>query len=206
MPLKQTNDLQQQIYQFIVNYIHEEQMPPTNREIGRAMGIASTGHINHHLAALEKKGMIERKARKGRAIKLTKPQVGIPIRGTIAAGTPIDIFPDTFEFLPVDSALQKEGTFALIVQGWSMIDDYICDGDYVIIRSQSTCLNGDIVVATHVQDGISGSATLKRFFLEHEQVRLQPANAEMKPILIPKHEWDLEWNVQGKVVSILRQY
>jgi repressor LexA len=97
MSLKQTSDLQQQIYQFIVNYIHEEQIPPTNREIGRAVGIASTGHINHHLTALEKKGMIERKARRGRAIKLIKPQVGIPIRGTIAAGTPIDIFPDILE-------------------------------------------------------------------------------------------------------------
>src|SRR5450759_3301818 len=206
MTLKQASNLQQQIYQFIVNFINEEQMPPTNREIGHAMGIASTGHIDHHLAELEKKGLIERVARRSRAIKLTKPQVGIPIRGAIAAGAPIDIFPDILEFLPAYPALQKEDAFALIVRGWSMIDDHICDGDYVVIKPQSTCQNGDIVIATHVQDGGSGSVTLKRFFQGHEQVRLQPANAKMKPILIPKCEWDLEWSVQGKVVSILRQY
>ncbi len=206
MSLKQTRDLQQQIYQFIVNYINEEQMPPTNREIGRAMGIASTGHINHHLAALEKKGLIERKARKGRAIKLTQPQRGIPIRGTIAAGAPIDIFPDILEFLPVDPTLQKEGAFALIVRGWSMIDDHICEGDYMIIKPQSTCQNGDIVIAIHVQDEVNGKVTLKRFFQEQEQVRLQPAHAKIRPLLLPKHEWNLEWSVQGKVVSILRQY
>ena len=206
MSVKQSSSLQQQIYQFIVNYIKKNQKPPTIREIGHAMGISSTGHIDHHLAALAKKGVIEREARKSRAIKLTKPQMGIPIRGTIAAGTPINIFPDVLEFLPVDSALQDEDAFALIVRGQSMIDDHICDGDYVIIKPQVTCQNGDIVVATHMQDGVSGSATLKRFFQENDQVRLQPANVEMDPILIPQQVWDGEWGVQGKVVSIHRQY
>ena len=206
MSLKQTSSLQQQIYQFIADHIEEKQMPPTNREIGNAVGISSTGHINHHLAALEKKGLIEREARKSRAIKLIQPQVGIPIRGTIAAGTPIDIFPNVLEYRSVDSALQHKDAFALIVKGQSMIDDHICDGDCVIIKPQSTCLNGDIVVATHIQDGVSGSATLKRFFQESEQVRLQPANVEMEPILIPKQVWDSEWSIQGKVISIHRQY
>jgi repressor LexA len=205
MPLKHASNLQQQIYQFIVNYIKKNQKPPTIREIGHAMGITSTGHIDHHLAALEKKGVIEREARKSRAIKLTKPQMGIPIRGTIAAGTPINIFPDVIEFLPVDSESQDEDAFALIVQGQSMIDDHICDGDYVIIKPQLTCQNGDIVVATHMQDGVSGSATLKRFFQENDQVRLQPANVAMEPILIPQQVWDSEWGVQGKVLSIHRQ-
>jgi repressor LexA len=206
MSLKQSSSLQQQIYQFIVNYIKKNQKPPTIREIGHAMGISSTGHIDHHLTALEKKGVIEREARKSRAIKLTKPQIGIPIGGTIAAGTPINIFPDVLEFLSVDSALQDEEVFALIVRGQSMIDDHICDGDYVIIKPQLTCQNGDIVVATHMQDGVSGSATLKRFFQENDQVRLQPANVEMDPILIPQQVWDSEWGVQGKIVSIHRQY
>jgi repressor LexA len=87
-----------------------------------------------------------------------------------------------------------------------MIEDHICDGDYVVIKPQSTCQNGDIVVALHSQGSEHGSVTLKRFFQEHDRVRLQPANSELEPILIPKSEWDREWEVQGKVVAIFRQY
>ena len=88
-----------------------------------------------------------------------------------------------------------------------MIEDHICDGDYVVIKPQSTCQNVDIDVAVHMQEGVSGSATLKRFFQEkdHDRVRLQPANSELEPILIPKSVWDREWQVQGKVVAIFRQ-
>ncbi len=76
----------------------------------------------------------------------------------------------------------------------------------MVIKPQDTCENGDIVVAVHFLEENNSSATLKRFFLEQDQVRLQPANSEMDPILIPKHEWDTEWRVQGKVVAIFRQY
>ena len=88
-----------------------------------------------------------------------------------------------------------------------MIEDHICDGDYVVVKPQSTCQNGDIVVAVHMQEGVEGSATLKRFFQEkdHDRVRLQPANSELDPILIPRNIWDREWQVQGKVVAIFRQ-
>ncbi|MDQ6661083.1 MAG: hypothetical protein M3Z24_08970, partial [Chloroflexota bacterium] len=88
------------------------------------------------------------------------------------------------------------------------IEDHICDSDYVVIKPQATCENGDIVVAVHVQEGAMGSATLKRFFQEKDQnrVRLQPANSEIDPIYVPKSEWDEEWQVQGKVVAIFRQY
>lgn len=106
----------------------------------------------------------------------------------------------------MDPALQKEDAFALIVHGESMIDDHICDGDYVIIKPQLTCQNNEIVVATHLQDGVSGSVTLKRFFQEQEHVRLQPANSAMAPICIPRLVWDREWSVQGKVIAILRPY
>jgi repressor LexA len=199
------SDLQDSIYTFIVEHITTQGMPPTNREIGRAMGKASTGHIDHHLAMLEKKGRIVRLPGKSRGMKLTQP-TGIPIRGTIAAGMPLDIFPDTPAFLQVDQSFQAANVFALVVRGHSMIDDSICDGDYVVVTPQHTCENGDIVVATHVQDGISGSATLKRFFQEHDHVRLQPANAAMQPLLVPKKEWDREWVVQGKVIALVRPY
>src|SRR5258708_8806204 len=154
---------------------------------------------------LAKKGLSVRLPGKRRGMKLTQ-QPGIPIKGTIAAGTPLDIFADTPAFLQVDQSFQAANVFALVVRGQSMIDDYICDGDYVVITPQHTCENGDIVVATHVQAGISGSATLKRFFQEHDHVRLQPANAAMQPLLVPKKEWDREWVVQGKVIALFRPY
>src|SRR5260221_7722739 len=95
------SDLQDRIYTFIVEYITTQGMPPTIREIGRATGIPSTGHIDHHLTMLEKKGLIVRLPGKSRGMKITQPPLGIPIRGTIAAGVPLDIFADTLAFLQV---------------------------------------------------------------------------------------------------------
>jgi repressor LexA len=198
--------LQQKMYEFIVRGIEAEGMPPTNREIGRALGMPSTGHVNHHLSMLEKKGWITRVPGKSRGIKIIKRPTGIPLRGAIAAGAPLDIYPD-IPLLQVESSFARdEGVYALIVRGQSMIEDYICDGDYVVIKPLPTYHNGDIVVATHLQGGVHGSATLKRLFQEKERVRLQPANAEMQPLLISKNEWDREWEVQGKVIAILRHY
>ncbi len=208
MSSEQASEIQRKMYDFIEKYIRVEGMPPTNREIGRAMNIASTGHVDYHLTILQKKGMISRQEKKSRGIKLTKPSNGVPIAGTIAAGEPLDIFPLPEQTVDVGSNLvDSENAFALIVKGRSMIEDHICDGDYVVVKPQHTCQNGDIVVAVHMQEGIEGSATLKRFFQEkeHDRVRLQPANSELDPILIPKTVWDREWQVQGKVVAIFRQ-
>ncbi len=195
------------VYACITAFINAQGMPPTIREIGRAVGIESTGHIDHILRMLEKQGLIERQKGRSRGIKLTRP-TGIPVTGAIAAGTPIDVFDQThqepLELLPATHEFQSANAFALLVRGQSMIEDCICDGDYVIIRPQRTCENGDIVVATHLQAGVSGSATLKRFFQEPSLVRLQPANAEMNPIVIPKNTWDQEWEIQGKVIAIFR--
>jgi repressor LexA len=211
MSLEQASDIQRRMYEFIVSYMKREGMPPTNREIGREMQIASTGHVDYHLTMLEKKGLITRQPKKSRGIKLTRStpiSSGVPIMGAIAAGEPLDIFTETSQTIEVGSNLvESENTYALVVKGRSMIDDHICDGDYVVIKPQSTCQNGDIVVAVHMQDGVNGSATLKRFFQEkeHDRVRLQPANSELEPILIPRSIWDREWQVQGKVVAIFRQ-
>jgi repressor LexA len=211
MSLEQASDIQRRMYEFIVSYMKSEGMPPTNREIGREMQIASTGHVDYHLTMLEKKGLITRQPKKSRGIKLTNTtaaSTGIPIIGAIAAGQPLDIFTETSRSIePGSNLVEGENTYALVVKGRSMIDDHICDGDYVVIKPQNTCQNGDIVVAVHMQDGVNGSATLKRFFQEkeHDRVRLQPANSELEPILIPKSIWDREWQVQGKVVAIFRQ-
>jgi repressor LexA len=208
MSLEQASEIQRRMYDFIVSYMKAEGMPPTNREIGRELNIASTGHVDYHLTMLEKKGWIERQAKKSRGIRLTKQSNGVPVKGYIAAGQPLDIYEDSSETVDVGSNLfDVENSYALVVRGRSMIEDHICDGDYVVIKPQSTCQNGDIVVAVHTLDGVQGSATLKRFFQEreHDRVRLQPANSELDPILIPKSEWDREWQVQGKVVAIFRQ-
>lgn len=206
MGLEHASDLQRKMYEFIVSYTKTEGKPPTIREICQALAITSTSHVNHHLKMLEKYGWISREGRKSRGIKLTKQSTGIPVKGTIAAGSPLDIFPDVHTFIVHQPETSGDDVFALRVKGRSMIEDAICDGDYVIIKPQLTCENGDVVVATHLQEGVSGSATLKRFFLERDQVRLQPANSEMEPISVPKEEWDREWEVQGKVVAILRHY
>lgn len=199
------NDLREQIYAFIMMYIQANGMPPTIRDICEALGIASTGHIDFHLKALEKEGRISRLTGRSRGIKLNQPmRMGIPIMGAIAAGTPLDIFPQAPETLLVDQAFRAANIFALVVRGHSMIEDHICDGDYVVVKPQTTCENGDIVVAVHMAQGGS-SATLKRFFQEQNQVRLQPANSEIAPILISRAEWDTEWEIQGKVVAIFRQ-
>ncbi|TMC21579.1 MAG: transcriptional repressor LexA [Chloroflexi bacterium] len=212
MSLEQPSEIQRKMYEFIVSYMRNEGMPPTNREIGHEMQIASTGHVDYHLTMLEKKGLISRQPKKSRGIKLTKPSpaepAGIPVVGAIAAGEPIDIYPDASRTLDMGRELvENENCYALVVKGRSMIEEHICDGDYVVIKPQKTCQNGDIVVAVHMQEGVSGSATLKRFFQEKEydRVRLQPANSEHEPILIPKSVWDREWQVQGKVVAIFRQ-
>ena len=180
-------------------------MPPTNREIGSAMKIASTGHVDYHLTMLEKKGLIDREAKKSRGIKLKQQPWGIQVQGSIAAGEPIEVFTEPGETLEAGRDLEQQGAYALVVKGQSMIEDHICDKDYVVIKPQQTCENGDIVVAVHLQG--SGQATLKRFYQEKEQnrVRLQPANSTMNPIFISKAEWDQEWQIQGKVVAIFRK-
>jgi repressor LexA len=210
MSLEQASEIQQRIYDFIVMYINREGMPPTNREIGHAMNIASTGHVDYHLTMLEKKGWISRQAKKSRGIKLTTSSQthGIPVKGYIAAGEPLDIYTDVVDSVDLGSGIvETQDAYALIVRGRSMIEDHICDGDYVVIKRQETCQNGDIVVALHLQEGVQGSATLKRFFQEKEydRVRLQPANSELDPIFIPRNVWDREWKIQGRVIAILRQ-
>jgi repressor LexA len=164
--MEQLSDIQSRIYAFIARTIQTEGLPPTNREIGRVLGLSSTGHVEHHLRMLEKKGWIIRVPGKGRGIKLPKTATGIPLQGTIAAGVPLDIFPDPPQFLPIAEQLfgTREGIYALQVRGESMVEDHICDGDYVVIQPQAIYQDGDVLVAAHLQEGENGSATLKRVF------------------------------------------
>ncbi|HEX9036881.1 MAG TPA: transcriptional repressor LexA [Ktedonobacterales bacterium] len=195
---------QQKIYAFIRAYIQDNDRPPTNREIGLAVSIRSTGHVDHHLNALEDKGYIERVRGKSRGIRLTER--GLPVIGTIAAGDPITYFPDA-EVEYLDMGANTRRTFMLRVKGDSMVDDHIASGDYVLIKPDGPFFDGDIVVATHTNDNTSenGSATLKRFYRESGRVRLQPANADYSPIYIDGAVWEAEWKIQGKVSAVYRQ-
>jgi repressor LexA len=198
---------QQRILDFIRKYMLREGRPPTNREIGHAVGIRSTGHVDHHLTALEHKGHITRVRGKSRGIQLhERVGYGVPIVGTIAAGAPIDHYPDT-EHEPLDMDVNtNEETFVLRVKGDSMIDDCIADGDFVLINPDVHPTDGDIVVATHFNAMTEGgAATLKRLYREAGRIRLQPANSAHQPIYVDAAEWDHEWQVQGKVIAVFRQ-
>lgn len=202
--LAELSDIQRRIYNFIVDYSHREGRPPTNREIGAALSIQSTGHVDYHLGRLQKLGMIEREPRTSRGIRLRSRVRGLVVRGTIAAGSPLDIFaPPDQETL--DLTVHSNG-YVLHVRGNSMIDDHINDGDYVLIDPQAYVGDGDIIVATHKSaEGEAGAATLKRIYKEANRVRLQPANSTMEPIFVGKGEWDREWEVQGKVTAMYRR-
>jgi repressor LexA len=202
---RQLSDPQANILDFIERYMRKEGRPPTNREIGHAVGIGSTGHVDYHLTVLEKKGFIARERRKSRGIRLAQQaQSGLRIHGRIAAGVPLDIYADQQQdMLDITPDMQ---VYALEVQGESMIEDHIADGDYVLIRPTQTANDGEIIVATRrTSSGADGAATLKRFYRERDRVRLQPANSQMEPIYVSAEEWDTEWGIQGVVTAVYRR-
>jgi repressor LexA len=202
---------QKEIMSFIQQHVETHGYPPTVREIGNAVNLSSSSTVHAHLKSLEEQGQISREAVLTRAIKviqMTDPDdpsrgkkvVNVPIIGTVAAGKPRlatedveDVFP-----LPVDFATGE--SFMLQVKGDSMIEDGIHEGDYVVVRRQQSADNGETVVAI-VYDEASGTpeATVKRFYKERAQIRLQPANKRMKPMLYP------DVQIAGKVVGLVRR-
>jgi len=195
---------------FISSYIAEHDRPPTNREIGQAMGIASTGHVDYHLTVLAKKGYIEREANTSRGLRLTavsephprRRVYNVPVMGLIAAGAPIEAITDPNDAIELGDEFATDDAYALRVRGKSMIEDLIDDGDLVIIRPSSTANNGEVVVALITDSGSEhGEATLKRYYREADRIRLQPANQTMKPIYVKPD--DLQ--IQGKVIALIRR-
>ena len=189
---------QKEIYEFLKDKIVNRGYGPTVREIGNNFGIKSPNGVMCHLKALEKKGMITREPHMSRAIQLTEePQKRMSLRlaGQIAAGSPL-LAVETDEKIDFSPLFNTDDHFCLRVKGESMIEDQIADGDYVIVKQQKTCKNGDIAVA--LVDG--EEATLKRFYKESGRIRLEPANSKMKPIYSNKVE------VLGVVVGVIRKY
>ncbi|MBM7624131.1 transcriptional repressor LexA [Sporohalobacter salinus] len=198
---------QQQILNFIIEEISQKGYPPSVREIADAVGLSSPSTVHSHLTTLEEKKYIRKDPTKPRAIevlyepinenKIEKEMVNIPLVGTVKAGKPIlaienieDTFPISLEYIS-DTNTQL---FMLTVEGESMIEAGILDGDYVIVKQQNIAQDKDIVVAL-----LDKEVTIKRFFKEEDHIRLQPENKTMEPIVTS------DVKILGKVIGIYRQ-
>lgn len=189
---------QREIYEFLKDKIIKRGYGPTVREIGAEFGIRSPNGVMCHLKALEKKGLISRESHMSRAIQLAeKPlsRTSLPLAGRIAAGNPL-LALEQGDQIDFSSLFNSGDHFCLNVTGDSMIDAQIADGDYVVVRKQKTCHDGDIVVA--LVDG--EEATLKRYFRESNRIRLQPENSSMKPI------YSNRVDILGVVKGVIRKY
>jgi repressor LexA len=192
---------QREIYDFIRSKIDARGYGPTVREIGEAFDIHSPNGVMCHLKALVKKGLILREDGKARAIQLAEhrpPSYGLPLLGTVAAGSPVQAI-ESAERLSLDDLFMGNKHFALRVKGTSMIEDHIDDGDYVVIRQQAAAANGERVVAR-----IGDEVTLKRYYQDRDQVRLEPANSSMSPILLDEKESG-NTEILGVLVGVLRK-
>lgn len=191
---------------FIKEEVKRKGYPPSVREIGEAVGLASSSTVHGHLARLETKGLIRRDPTKPRAIEILDTEeeihipknqvVNVPVIGKVTAGTPITAVENIEEYFPLPERLAPpdEHVFMLEIMGESMIDAGILDQDYVIVKQENTANNGDIVVAMTEDD----EATVKRFFKEETHIRLQPENPTMEPIILQNV------TILGKVIGVFR--
>jgi repressor LexA len=205
---------QQEIFDFIKRYSAKYGYPPTVRDIGKAVGLASSSTVHAHLANLEKLGLLRRDPSKPRAIELLDRvredvgsavgtavenalgvlRPGLPLVGQVAAGTPILAEENIEDYVQVPTiAGGEDGEYVLRVRGESMKDAGILGGDFVVVRPQDTASDGEIIVAL-----VGEEATVKRFFRESDHVRLQPENASMEPIR------SKEVRILGRVVGVFR--
>jgi repressor LexA len=201
---------QQEIWDFLVDYVDRHGYPPTVREIGEAVGLASPSTVHAHLANLERAGLLKRDPTKPRALELSgrgprelprreEPRDKIPLVGEIAAGGPLLAEDNIEEYLAVPELIERRGAdFLLRVKGDSMIEAGILDGDIVVVKREQTAENGDVVVALAGSDETADEATVKRFFRENGRIRLQPENATLEPIYADHVQ------IIGKVTGVFR--
>jgi repressor LexA len=196
---------QRRVFEFIRRYIESNQEPPTIAEIGRQFQMSSSASVHAILTALEREGLIKRIPNVSRGIQIVEQEAAtdegndIPLLGTVAAGQPIEAIL-SHDTVSVPKDMQGRGrTFALRVRGDSMIDENIQDGDIIVVASQKTADNGQVVVAL-----IDGNyATVKKFYREPDFIRLEPANPQFKPIFIKTPE---RIQIQGVVRGLIRKY
>ncbi|MBO0585700.1 transcriptional repressor LexA [Sporosarcina sp. E16_8] len=196
---------QEDILSFIKSEVKKKGYPPSVREIGEAVGLASSSTVHGHLARLESKGFIRRDPTKPRAIEVLDPEgletmkpgvLHVPLVGKVTAGLPITAIENIEEYFPLPESFgtSEDKLFMLEIVGNSMIEAGILNGDYVVVKQQQTANNGEIVVAMTEDD----EATVKRFFKEKDYFRLQPENASMDPIILDNV------SILGKVVGVYR--
>jgi repressor LexA len=209
---------QAEIFDFVVKYADKHGYPPTVREIGEAVGLASPSTVHAHLANLERAGLLRRDPTKPRALEVVGRERRVaaaipasapgpvaephrlPLVGQIAAGGPLLAEENIEDYLAVPEPLSRGGDeFLLRVKGDSMVEAGILEGDYVVVRRQQTAQNGDIVVALVGEDEATEEATVKRFFRDNGRVRLQPENSALDP-LFPDHV-----HILGKVIGVFRR-
>jgi repressor LexA len=193
---------QKELLDYLDGHIRRRGYAPTLAEICTRFGLTSVATAHKHLANLERKGAIRRHAHRSRAVEVLPAHrraatIELPLLGRVAAGIPIEAV-ETSDTIAVPEEISRgRAAFVLKVQGDSMIDEGILDGDYIVVDGRPTATNGDTVVAV-----IDGGATVKKFFRERGRVRLQPANAAQAPIVVR----DREVTLRGVVVGLLRKY
>src|ERR1700726_3968107 len=209
MPAMAITRRQRQVYDFISEFVQRNGYSPSFEEIGQGLELSSLATVHKHISNLEKKGLLTRDYNRSRSIDLLPPKgrlkqamavntaVVLPLLGRIAAGQPIEAM-QTAETISLADFVRSKEVFVLEVRGDSMQDEHILDGDYVLVERMKTAHNGDIVVALVDKD----DATLKRFFREGDNIRLQPSNTNMKPIMVPAASVE----IQGRVIGVLRKY
>ncbi len=196
---------QKAILNFIKAEVKDKGYPPSVREIGEAVGLASSSTVHGHLERLEKKGFIRRDPTKPRAIEILTNEMEdykvhvrkVPIIGKVTAGQPITAIENIEDYYPLPTNMIKDDdVYMLNIEGDSMIEAGIFNGDLVIVRKQPTANNGEIVVAMNED----GEATVKTFYKEKDHFRLQPENPALEPIILKNV------SILGKVIGVLRQF
>jgi repressor LexA len=223
---------QKQVLDFLIHFINRHGYSPSFEEMAAGLRLSSLATVHKHLQVLERKGFIRRRYNQSRSVEVVAipgsvpygkglayagaaqppvtvptdsihfhplPNLEFPLLGYIAAGQPVEAISQPENFSMGDFANRKGKIYVLRVKGDSMVEDHICDGDYILVETTETAQSGEIVVAL-----VGGmDATLKRFFLEGtDKIRLQPANAQMDPIIVPAGNV----KIQGRVIGVLRKY
>ncbi|WP_342525772.1 transcriptional repressor LexA [Chryseomicrobium sp. FSL W7-1435] len=204
--MRKASKRQEDILAFIKEEVRKKGYPPSVREIGEAVGLASSSTVHGHLARLESKGLIRRDPTKPRAIEILEDEqlqdispasvLQVPLVGKVTAGQPITAIENIEEFFPLPTTFGTvdDQLFMLEIMGDSMIEAGILNGDHVVVKQQNSANNGDIVVAMTEDD----EATVKRFFKEKNYFRLQPENSSLEPIIVDRV------SILGKVVGVYR--
>jgi len=211
--MKSISDRQQRIIEFIERFLAEKNYPPTIRDIQNGCNVSSTSVVDYNLNILEREGYIRRHADVSRGIELlsrkftSESLVSVPVIGLIAAGEPIPVpTPDTWDVttgvetmeIPGELARARKGIYALKVKGMSMVDALINDGDIVIMQYVNEVENGEMAAVWLKEEQ---EATLKKVYVDRDNIRLQPANSQMKPIYVSPDNVE----IQGRVIAVFRQ-